>query len=84
MVSLIDKISHRMIDEDSNIIFLPSISTNENSPVDNQIPENILSNYKIPYVIVVNLIQKKNQTIVMYINQLPSDVMINSFVCTGI
>jgi hypothetical protein len=84
MVSLIDKISHRMIDEDSNIIFLPSISTTENSPVDNQIPENILSNYKIPYVIVVNLIQNKNQTIVIHINQLPSDVMINSFVCTGI
>jgi hypothetical protein len=46
-----------MIDEYSNIIVLHSISIIEMYPVNNQIPKNVLSNYTIPHVTVVNLIQ---------------------------
>lgn len=55
MNQLSHKIFHLLIDEYLNTTVLPLILKNSMSPVNNQIQDNDLLDYKIQHVIVVNL-----------------------------
>jgi hypothetical protein len=73
-----------MIDEYSSIVVRYSNLINDNYQVNNQIEVNSLLDHRIQDVIVVNLIKSKMKSNKPIKNKIPSAVIFNSIVCTGI